>query len=63
MKSLTGHINENEIRKALEKKKAKKLELDLALIRLDELKNRINTLHKTIQMFDMELDWLGYERD
>ena len=63
MKNLVGHPNEIEIIKALENKRNRQNELDLAFIRLDELKARIAKLQKTIQLCDMELDWLGYERD
>ena len=63
MKNLVGHPNEIEIIKALSNKRKRQEELDLAFIRLDELKSRITKLQKTIQLCDMELDWLGYERD
>ena len=63
MKNLVGHPNEIEIIKALENKRNRQNDLDLAFIRLDELKARIAKLQNTIQLCDMELDWLGYERD
>lgn len=63
MKNLVGHPNEIEIIKALKNKRNRQDELHLAFIRLDELKNRIVKIQKTIELCDMELDWLGYERD
>lgn len=63
MKNLVGNPNEVEINMALDRKRKRKDELDLAYIWLDELKNRIEKLQKTIQFIDAELDWLGYERD
>lgn len=63
MEKITGHPNEMEIARALEKRRNRKEDLDFALIRLDELKARIEKLHYAIRLIDMELDWLGYERD
>ena len=56
MPILRGHINENEIRNVLRRMEQQKQKLQKA-------KDDKDAAIKEICLLEMELDWLGYERD
>jgi hypothetical protein len=56
MPNLTGHINEKEIRLALDRIYCQKEKLQAA-------KDMKDVAIKEIELLEMELDWLGYDRD
>ncbi len=56
MPNLTGHINEKEIRLALDRLWAQKEKLQAA-------KDAKDAAIKNIVLLEMELNWLGYDAD
>jgi hypothetical protein len=56
MPILTGHINENEIRQALNRLWKQKEKLQAA-------KDAKDAAIKEIVLIEMELKWLGYDQD